>query len=113
MSDQFEHNPKDHEDPLPGPTWLIGIISVVLLLVIFLGLTGLYYGTEEEETLRKAAEIEPIYLEVEELRQTQLRHIEGEPGLQVTIVDGQVTDRRTLIPIELAMQKIVEEEGRP
>ena len=38
MSDHAEHNPGDHEDPLPGPTWIVTFLGVVLLAVIILGI---------------------------------------------------------------------------
>ena len=105
----FEHNRSDHEDPLPAPTWLVGFIAVVLLVVIFLGLTSIYYGAMEEELVVKDYEVEPA--ERLKLHEAQMVRLEGPARWERTVVDGQVTER-LVIPIEDAMAKIVEEAGR-
>ena len=43
MSHEYlEHNPGDHEDPLAGPTWTVGIIGTVMFVVTVLGVASLY-----------------------------------------------------------------------
>ena len=108
MSEYFEHNRGDHEDPLPGPTWLVAFIGAVLLAVVCLGVTALLYrAAEEEETEKLAAE--PAMLEA--VRQSQRARITAPPHWEVTEIDNRIDERRLVIPIEDAMQKIVEESG--
>ena len=47
MTDVFEHNVGDHEDPVAGPTWMIGFIGVVLLVVVVLGVASVYFQAEK------------------------------------------------------------------
>ena len=63
MSEVFEHNPGDHEDPLTGPTWIIGFLGAVLLVVIMLGLTALYYSAAYQQEEIKIINPEPQELE--------------------------------------------------
>ena len=110
MSDYYEHNPGDHEDPLPGPTWLIGFIGVVLLVVVVLGVTALYFDTETEEATVSVLQTTPM--ELEELDAQQLARLEGPPRWEVEVAEGSVTARRIVIPIDEAMERIVVEMGR-
>ena len=108
MSDYFEHNPSDHEDPLTAPTWMVGFIGVVMLLVVFLGLTALYYGAvQEEEEFKDSL----IPLQIETLRAEQLARLNAPPHLEVTVVDDEVTERRIVIPIDQAIDLVLSEEG--
>ena len=43
MSDAYEHNPGDHEDPLAGPTWTLGITGIELFAVSVLGVAAIFY----------------------------------------------------------------------
>ena len=47
MHEVYEHNPGDHEDPLPGPTWILGILGSGLLGVVVLGVTALFFNADE------------------------------------------------------------------
>jgi hypothetical protein len=114
MSDVFEHNPGDHEDPLTGPTWIIGFIGAVLLVVIMLGLTALYYNASYEEELEKVIQRDPQ--ELENLRTAQLARITASPRYveQQIVIEGQdpKTDRSLVIPIDRAMELVVQEANR-
>ena len=102
MSDYIEHNPGDHEDPLAGPTWTIGIIGVILLAVTLLGLAALFYSTADGEIDEKVLSVAGGTLDEmeaeQEARLTGVRlekRVEGEDSL--------------VIPIERAMELLVEE----
>ncbi len=111
MSDFYEHNPGDHEDPAPGPTWLIGFIGVVLLVVVVLGVTALFFDTETEEAAVNVLQTKA--LDLEELKALQLARLEGPARWEVEIKEGTVASRRIVIPIDEAMQQVVVEMGSP
>jgi len=110
---QAEHNLGDHEDPMAGPTWMVSIVGVVLLIVIFLGLTALYYNfarTAEETAIvsRQAADFEALHA-------AQAAKLAGEPrweSRQAEGADEGVMEEHLVIPIDRAMQAVVREYGR-
>ncbi len=103
MSDVFEHNPDDHEDPAAGPIWLVAGLGTFLFIVTVLALTALYYNQLNMEVDSK--EISAPNQEIEDLRAEQQTRL-AEPHLD------QFEDEIALvIPIERAMEKIVEEYG--
>ena len=108
MSEVFEHNPGDHEDPLTGPTWIIGFLGAVLLAVIMLGLTALVYNAQHKETLIKIIERDPQ--ELENLRAEQTARITGDPRW-VEVFEGEKVVQHLVIPIDQAMQLVVNEGG--
>lgn len=106
MSQVYEHNPGDHEDPLDGPTWLIGIVGTCLLIVIVLGLVALYYGAYDREQ-----EVQVITRDVAQLNahlEAQRERLEG-PAREETRedVDGEEYTAR-VIPIDEAMDRYLE-----
>lgn len=130
MSDAYEHNPGDHEDPLPGPTWLVSIIGVVLLVVIVFGLTSLYHGAERElderkETARLAESRKLGGVKSTSLEALRAEHdaILADPAAALSdsgrsgavreqqVLDDRVVSSRVIIPIEAAMQMVVGENG--
>lgn len=110
MTEVFEHNPGDHEDPLTGPTWIIGFLGSVLLAVIVLGLTALVYNAQHEETQIKIIQRDPQ--ELENLRAAQTARITGEPRW-VEVLEGEKVVQHLVIPIDQAMQLVVNEAPRP
>ena len=108
MSDSFEHNPNDHEDPLPGPTWIVGILGAVLLSVIMLGLTALYYNAQSEEDEHKVIQRDPM--ELENLRRSQQAVLAGQPRI-VEVKENEQTMQHVVIPIDQAMEITVKELG--
>jgi hypothetical protein len=114
MTEVFEHNPGDHDDPLPGPTWIVGFLGVVLLLVIMLGLTALYYNAVYQEDMKKIVLRDPQ--ELEHLRQQQLAILTSPPRLveeKVTVPNQTPPVEQIIhalaIPIDQAMQLTVKE----
>jgi hypothetical protein len=104
MSETFEHNPNDHEDPLAGPTWTIGIIGVILLAVSLLGLTALFYDRTDVELDVKVLEVPSAALD--EMRATQNARLAG-----VRLEKRVAEEESIVIPIERAMEIIVQENA--
>lgn len=115
MTEVFEHNPGDHEDPLTGPTWIIGFLGAVLLAVIMLGLTALTYNAQREEEEIKVIQRDAD--ELESLRNAQLARLTAAPRYveQWVRVEGQQEEqiqRALVIPIDRAMELVVQESQR-
>src|SRR5262245_2113458 len=109
MSEVFEHNPGDHEDPLTGPTWLIGLLGAVLLAVIGMGLTALLYNAQSQEEMRKIQMRDPA--ELIALRAAQQARLHADPHWEIsTDVDGH-EHKALIIPINQAMEQIVKDYG--
>lgn len=114
MTDVFEHNPGDHEDPLAGPTWIVAFLGAVLLAVIMLGLTALMYNAVADEEKVKVVERDPE--ELQTLRQQQLAQITGKPRWveERVVVPGSEQEQvmqALMIPIDDAMALVVKEAG--
>jgi hypothetical protein len=109
--DQTEHNPNDHEDPLPGPTWIVGVGGSVVLIVVITALTALFYQARDEQYVMDyvdATEPDAVALAAEQaklLTGTQRIEIreEGDKKVEVPI--------RT-IPIDQAMEQIINRYGQ-
>ncbi|MCP3902744.1 MAG: hypothetical protein GY715_03830 [Planctomycetes bacterium] len=96
MSDVYEHNPGDHEDPEPGPTWIVGIAGTVLLAVTILGLTAMFWdvtGSARQERVvdQPVAALEQLEAEQAERlmagphRESRVELAEGEEALVIPI----------------------------
>jgi hypothetical protein len=101
-----EHNPEHHQDPKAGLTWFVGIVGVLLTVVIVLGLTALYYNVKAEVFQRQV--VNEVRAEVQELRRAQEALLAGPPRYIERDELGQ-TVTAYIIPIERAMQLVVEE----
>lgn len=116
MSDVYEHNPDDHEDPIPSATWLVGFIGAVLLTVIFLGIVSIFRGAVADTVQTNVLDVEP--LDLQRLEARQLQRIDGEPRWMVRRavdengVEGPETSRRLVIPIDEAMRLVASDLGR-
>jgi hypothetical protein len=106
LTDVFDHNPDDHDDPRAVPIWYLGLVGVVLMVVIVLGLTAVYYNVKAEvyadQVLRRT------YREVQDLRAGQEALLAG--GTVEVEVQGE-TVRKNTMPIEDAMRLVVEAAG--
>lgn len=105
----YEHNPGDHEDPVAGPTWLMGLVGTILLVVIIFGLTAMYYNAQARKTEEKLLQRDPLELRL--YRQQQEAMLTGEPRWVVEQVNDMET-RRYVIPIDQAMDRVVQESSR-
>ncbi len=103
MSDSYEHNINDHEDPLPGPTWIIGILGTVLLGVVVLGVTALFFNADARMVEEKV--FAARYPELDGLLMAQQAKLEGPPRI-VEINENERVIETVVIPIEQAMEKI-------
>ena len=104
MTDVFEHNPGDHEDPLTGPSSYVGLVGVLILVAMLLGLTALYYNMVTEEEVEKV--INSGREELDDLRWEQSLHLTGPARWEERLVDGEVVIA-LIIPIEEAMELVV------
>ena len=108
MTDTYEHNPGDHEDPLPGPTITIGLIGIALLVVSVLGVTTLLYQVTDQEYEKKVVDqrvnIGPP--ELEKLNSEQLARLAG-PARRELRPENPAGQESLVIPIEDAMAKLV------
>lgn len=104
--EKYEHNPGDHEDPLAGPTWIIGFLGAVLLAVITLGLTALFYNADREEEAAKIIARDPDGLINHRLEQ-QARLTA--PPRMVEVTEGNEVVQVIRIPIDAAKEIIVRE----
>ena len=113
MTEVYEHNPLDHEDPLPGPTWMVGFIGVVLLVVVVLGITALYYGAKQEDEIVKVVEAEPIELLVMRAQQSEQLHVTRWEEREEVDAEGNPERVRALvIPIDRAMEIVAGEHAK-
>ncbi len=106
MSDVYEHNPEDHEDPAHGPTLLMGLLGVLLLTVTILGLTALYYGSKATEQSQAVVAVERA--EVKDLRAEQEALLAGPARLVRRDEAGREVEA-LVIPVERAMEAVVRE----
>jgi hypothetical protein len=105
MSDNLEHNIGDHEDPLPGPTWIIGILGSVLLAVVILGVTALFFNADARVVDEKV--IDQTYPQFEVMKQAQLAKLQGPPRI-LEVNENERVVESVVIPIDVAMRKIAE-----
>ncbi len=110
MTDVFEHNPGDHEDPLAGPTWLMGFLGAVTLVAIIGALTALYYNEKNEEVEDQI--VIPPREEVADLTAQQEALLAGPPRSIIRQEQGEEV-RAYVIPIDRAMELVVREYGTP
>lgn len=108
MSEAFEHNPQDHEDPLAGPTWYIGFVGAVAFVVTTLAVWALYYNVKGEQV--QESFVDPVRQEIVELKSRQQALLAGPPRW-VEVDEQGVQVRKYVIPIEQAMQLVVQENA--
>lgn len=108
MSETFDHNLGDHDDPVAGPTWFLGLVGAVLMVVTVLGLTALYYNMKAGEV--EVEVIDQPRLDVLELRRQQEQLLAGPPR-RVTRDEQGKTVEALVIPIQQAMELVVEESN--
>ncbi len=108
MTDHFEHNIDDHEDPAASSTSLVGFIGVVLLVVTMLGVTALYYNVKASQ--EQDVVLDEPFIEVERVRTEQEQRLTAPARWEERDEGGEVT-RELIIPLERAMKIVVEEYG--
>jgi hypothetical protein len=111
MSEHHEHNPGDHEDPLAGPTWMIGFVGVVLLVVTVLGVAAVTYSVADREHEHKVVEElgSEGTIELRVLRESQLARLAGPPRRELRDHPERPGGEECLvIPIDDAIDRWVE-----
>ncbi len=88
---------KYYDDPNSSSTWMVGIISALVLLVSILLLQILYYGVLQDEMASK----QNNFTETRALRDSQVQQIEG----SVRWIDEE--SGVVGMPIEMAMERVV------
>lgn len=98
----FEHNPGDHEDPMGGPTWLVGIIGVIILIVVLFGVQSVLKATQT--SAHDEFVVIPNVTELNAVHERDAKKFVAAPQV-VEYVDefGEITTRLA-IPIEDAMK---------
>ena len=96
----FEHNPGDHEDPAADSTWLIGVVSAIILVGSFFGLTALFYDFEEEEWKKKV--VVPEVTAIKELKARQNERL-------TTVYRVKDQEGRFIIPIDDAIDEYLKD----
>jgi len=109
VSDVYEHNPGDHEDPQAGPTLLVGIVGTLMLVAILLALTAIYYNAKAREVEVQVVDVDRA--EVRDLYEGQ-RALLHESGRKPREVLGETVEV-DVIPIERAMALVVQEANGP
>lgn len=107
MSDVYEHNPGDHEDPQGGATWLVGIVGTVLFIIIIMGVTALLKATVAETTDAVIIATEPVELQ-QVLERDQKRLYSDPRVIEYVDVDGN-EQTRIAIPIDRAIELTAEQ----
>jgi hypothetical protein len=110
MTDVYEHNPRDHEDPLPGPTWTVLITGCALLAVVVLGVTSVYWGVRDLEFDTKVAQetINESSPELVEYRVAQLARLDGSARRELRLENPE-GEESLVIPLEDAMGLLLRE----
>ncbi len=108
MSEAYEHNPGDHEDPKAGITWFIGFVGSVAFVVTVLAVWALYYNVKNEQV--EESFVAPAREEIAELKRSQEALLAGPPRY-IDVDDQGENVSRYIIPIEQAMQLVVRENG--
>lgn len=92
-------------------TWMIGVCSVVLLAVICLAVTAMFYGAVHRETNRKVVSVRTqssqLMREARQLALQQDAHWET-----YTDDEGELIGERTLkVPMDQAVQLVIRNYG--
>jgi len=106
MSEVDRHSLTDREDPAAGPTWVIGLVGVLLLVVAILVVAAVMYRSLALEFEQKVSAQAPE--ELEALRREQTARLTDPPRWEIRPDSGE-GGRSLVIPIEQAMEAFVEE----
>jgi len=104
MSDHVKHHVASHDedDPKARSTIVVGLLGATLVVVTILLLQALHSSTAQDEEYRK--EIATPYVELQEVEASQRQQLESYRW--VNQAEGVVA-----IPIEEAMQQVVDQHG--
>ncbi len=95
---------REQQEPNTPLTAVVGLGFAILLFVVVVLLQALFYGAEQRENQRKVVAVAPQELSQLRAQQEELLH-------SYKVVDPQ--KGVVAIPVDLAMQILVREGGRP
>lgn len=105
MSDVYEHNAGDHEDPVAGSTWTIGIIGTILLVFCVLLVTVLARAMFDAQASESVVNVTPQ--EHASLAKTQQDRLADGPHFEIRGAEGQA---HLVIPLEQAMAEYLQSQ---
>tara|TARA_Y100000385_G_scaffold207656_1_gene215305 strand:+ start:415 stop:795 length:381 start_codon:yes stop_codon:yes gene_type:complete len=106
MSDQQE-NPDlrvQMDDPEPGATWFLSLVSLVLMVVVVLASVAMYFGFAEGEIDRKIVDRPAV--ELQKLRLSQQEQLTEYQRYEIEDAEGNKVER-IRIPVTRAMELVV------
>jgi len=105
------HVSGDAEDPIMGPTWVVGLVTSILTLVTVLGVTSIYYAAKRAEVQHKVMSVrsEEAGIRREADRMALMNEAHWE---QWTDADGVLAGERTLVvPMDTARELVKKRWG--
>ncbi|MAH66080.1 MAG: hypothetical protein CMJ27_06775 [Phycisphaerae bacterium] len=109
MSDQPENfdlpDPRGQmDDPEPGVTWFLSLVSLVLMVVVVLASVAMYFGFADGEIDRKIVDRPTV--ELQKLRLSQQEQLTEYQRYEIEDAEGNKVDR-IRIPVTRAMELVV------
>ncbi|MDB3961415.1 hypothetical protein N9411_00180 [bacterium] len=109
MSDQPENfdlpDPRvQMDDPEPGVTWFLSLVSLVLMVVVVLASVAMYFGFADGEIDRKIVDRPTV--ELQKLRLSQQEQLTEYQRYETEDAEGNKVDR-IRIPVTRAMELVV------
>jgi hypothetical protein len=92
------------DDPEPGVTWFISLVSVVLMVITVLASVAMYFAFVEGEVDRKI--VDQPAVELQELRLAQQEQLTEYQNYEIEDAEGNKLSR-IRIPVSRAMELVV------
>jgi hypothetical protein len=105
------------DDPEPGATWFLSLVSLVLMVVVVLASVAMYFGFAEREIDRKIVDRPTVDLQKlrlsqqEQLTEYQRYEIEDAEGNKVERIRIPVTRAMELVIADTRASEDVDEDG--
>ena len=106
MSDQPENSDYagQMDDPEPGVTWFLSLVSLVLMVVVVLASVAMYFGFADGEIDRKIVDRPAV--ELQKLRLSQQEQLTEYQRYEIEDAEGKQVER-IRIPVSRAMELVV------
>ena len=109
MSDQTENfdlldQQGQMDDPEPGVTWFLSLVSLVLMVVVVLASVAMYFGFADGEIDRKIVDRPTV--ELQKLRLSQQEQLTEYQRYETEDAEGNKVER-IRIPVTRAMELVV------
>lgn len=92
------------DDPEPGATWFLSLVSLVLMVVVVLAAVAMYFGFADGEIDRKIVDRPTV--ELEKLRLSQEEQLTEYRRYEIEDAEGNKVER-IRIPVTQAMELVV------